>query len=152
MDKIDEQLIAILAENARISLKDLSQQVNLSSPSTSERLRRLEERSIIRSYTLDLDQRAFGYSLQALVRVKPLAGMLHITEKMIQETPECVECDKVTGDDCFISRIYIHSMAQLDTIIDRWSERAEIQTSIVKSSPVMRRLPPLVPSVKGIKI
>ncbi|CNI62967.1 Lrp/AsnC family transcriptional regulator [Yersinia mollaretii] len=151
MDKIDEQLIAILAENARISLKDLSQQVNLSSPSTSERLRRFEERNIIRSYTLDLDQRAFGYSLQAIVRVKPLVGMLHIVQQMIQETPECVECDKVTGDDCFISRLHIQSMEQLDTITDHWSEHAEIQTSIVKSSPIMRRLPPLTLLVRGCK-
>ncbi|CFQ30439.1 MULTISPECIES: Lrp/AsnC family transcriptional regulator [Yersinia] len=151
MDKIDEQLIAILAENARISLKDLSQQVNLSSPSTSERLRRFEERNIIRSYTLDLDQRAFGYNLQAIVRVKPLVGMLHIVQQMIQETPECVECDKVTGDDCFISRLHIQSMEQLDIITDRWSEHAEIQTSIVKSSPIMRRLPPLAQLVRGCK-
>ncbi|CNH71895.1 transcription regulator AsnC [Yersinia thracica] len=133
-------------------MKDLSQQVNLSSPSTSERLRRLEERHIIRSYTLDLDQQAFGYNLQAIVRVKPRAGMLRITEEMIQETPECVECDKVTGDDCFISRLYIHSMGQLDTIIDRWSEHAEIQTSIVKSSPIIRRFPPLMQSSKEGKI
>lgn len=152
MDKIDEQLIAILADNARISLKDLSQQVNLSSPSTSERLRRLEERNIIRSYTLDLDQRAFGYGLQAIARVKPLPGMRHITEEMIKETLECVECDKVAGDDCFVSRLYIHSMDQLDIIIDRWSEHAEIQTSIVKSSPILRRLPPLVQITKTNKI
>ncbi|AHM73369.1 Lrp/AsnC family transcriptional regulator [Yersinia hibernica] len=152
MDKIDELLIAILAKNARVSLKDLSQQVSLSSPSTAERLRRLEERNIIRSYTLDLDQQAFGYHLQAIVRVKPLPGSLHIAEEMIQATPECVECDKVTGDDCFVCRLYIHSMDQLDTIIDRWSEHAEIQTSIVKSSPIIRRLPPLVRLPKESKI
>lgn len=144
MDKIDEQLIAILAGNSRISLKDLSQQVNLSSPSTSERLRRLEERHIIRHYTLDLDQRAFGYSLQAIVRVKPVAGMLSIVEHMIQETPECVECDKVTGEDCFLCRLYIRSMEQLDTIVDRWSKQAETHTSMVKTTLITRRLPPLV--------
>lgn len=152
MDKIDEQLIAILTKNARISLKDLSQHVNLSSPSTSERLRRLEDRHVIRSYTLDLDQKAFGYNLQAIIRVKPLAGRMRITQEMIQATLECVECDKVTGDDCFISRLYIHSMEQLDTIIDRWAEYAEIQTSIVKSSPIMRRLPPLAQLSRESKI
>ncbi|EKN3733328.1 Lrp/AsnC family transcriptional regulator, partial [Yersinia enterocolitica] len=53
---------------------------------------------------------------------------------------------------CFISRLYIHSMEQLDTIIDHWSEYAEIQTSIVKSSPIMRRLPPLVRLPRESKI
>ncbi|CNJ57104.1 Lrp/AsnC family transcriptional regulator [Yersinia aldovae] len=151
MDKIDEQLIAILVGNARVSLKELSQQVNLSSPSTSERLRRLEEHSIIRSYTLDLDPQAFGYSLQAIVRVTPLVGMLNKVEKIIQETPECIECDKVTGDDCFICRLYIHSIEQLDIIVDRWAEQAETHTSIVKKSPVTRRLPPLVQPTKSTK-
>lgn len=138
MDKIDEQLIAILVENARTSLKDLSQKVNLSSPSTSERLRRLEEQNIILNYTLGLDQKAFGYNLQAIVRVKPVANMLDAVEKMIKDTPECIECDKITGDDCFLSRLSIRSMGQLDTIVDRWSEQAETYTSIVKTTPITR--------------
>ncbi|AAM85381.1 Lrp/AsnC family transcriptional regulator [Yersinia pestis] len=148
MDKIDEQLIAILVENARTSLKDLSQKVNLSSPSTSERLRRLEEQNIILNYTLGLDQKAFGYNLQAIVRVKPVANMLDAVEKMIKDTPECIECDKITGDDCFLSRLSIRSMGQLDTIVDRWSEQAETYTSIVKTTPITRRFPPLVRPIK----
>ncbi|WP_038835101.1 Lrp/AsnC family transcriptional regulator [Yersinia pseudotuberculosis] len=148
MDKIDEQLIAILIENARTSLKDLSQKVNLSSPSTSERLRRLEEQNIILNYTLGLDQKAFGYNLQAIVRVKPVANMLDAVEKMIKDTPECIECDKITGDDCFLSRLSIRSMGQLDTIVDRWSEQAETYTSIVKTTPITRRFPPLVRPIK----
>ncbi len=148
MDKIDEQLIAILVENARTSLKDLSQKVNLSSPSTSERLRRLEEHNIILNYTLGLDQKAFGYNLQAIVRVKPVANMLDAVEKMIKDTPECIECDKITGDDCFLSRLSIRSMGQLDTIVDRWSEQAETYTSIVKTTPITRRFPPLVRPIK----
>lgn len=148
MDRIDEQLIAILVENARTSLKDLSQKVNLSSPSTSERLRRLEEQNIILNYTLGLDQKAFGYNLQAIVRVKPVANMLDAVEKMIKDTPECIECDKITGDDCFLSRLSIRSMGQLDTIVDRWSEQAETYTSIVKTTPITRRFPPLVRPIK----
>lgn len=53
---------------------------------------------------------------------------------MIKDTPECIECDKITGDDCFLSRLSIRSMGQLDTIVDRWSEQAETYTSIVKTT------------------
>ncbi|HMF66682.1 MAG TPA: Lrp/AsnC family transcriptional regulator [Phyllobacterium sp.] len=143
LDDLDRTIIEILVGDARISLKELSNQVGLSSPSVSERLRRLEEKKVIRSFTVDIDPVTLGYSLTAIVRVRPLPGMLHIVEKLIQETPEITECDKVTGDDCFIGKLQFRTMEQLDMILDRLSERAETNTSIVKSSPVKRRLPPL---------
>ncbi|MEP7455862.1 Lrp/AsnC family transcriptional regulator [Phyllobacterium sp. SB3] len=143
LDELDRTIIEILVDDARISLKELSQRVGLSSPSVSERLRRLEEKKVIRSFTVDVDPQALGYSLTAIVRVRPLPGMLHIVEKLIQETPEITECDKVTGDDCFIGKLQFRTMQQLDSILDRLAEKAETNTAIVKSSPVKRRLPPL---------
>ena len=115
----------------------------LSSPSVADRIRRLEEKGIIRSFTVDIDVEALGYSLQAIVRIRPLPGMLHSVEKLIQETPEFIECDKVTGDDCFITKLCFRSMSQLDTILDRITDKAETNTSIVKAISVKRRLPPL---------
>lgn len=143
IDETDRRILEILADDARILLKDLAQQVQLSSPSVSERLRRLEERGVIRSFTVDIDPRALGYIFQAIVRIRPLPGKLHIVEKLIREIPELVECDKVTGDDCFIARLHLRSMEQLDQILDGVAEQAETSTSVVKAQPVKRRLPPL---------
>ena len=143
LDAIDQTILEALAANARMSLKELAQTAGLSSPSAAERLRRLEERGIVRAFTIDIDPTAIGYSLQAIVRVRPLPGQLHIVERIIQEIPEIIECDKVTGDDCFIVRLVVRSMSELDGILDRVAERAETNTSMIKSSPVKRRLPPL---------
>lgn len=143
LDTIDQRILDALAGNARMSLKELAQAAGLSSPSAAERLRRLEERGVIAAFTIDIDAAAVGYPLQAIIRVRPLPGQLHVVERIIQETPEFVECDKVTGDDCFIARLVVRSMAQLDTILDRVAEKAETSTSMVKASPVKRRLPPL---------
>jgi Lrp/AsnC family leucine-responsive transcriptional regulator len=143
LDAIDQRILDALAGNARMSLKELAQSAGLSSPSAAERLRRLEERGVIAAFTIDIDAAAVGYPLQAIIRVRPLPGQLHVVERIIQETPEFVECDKVTGDDCFIARLVVRSMAQLDTILDRVAEKAETSTSMVKASPVKRRLPPL---------
>jgi Lrp/AsnC family leucine-responsive transcriptional regulator len=99
LDDIDRRLLDILSTNARISLKDLAQEAGLSSPSTADRLRRLEDRGVITGFTVGVNPAALGYALQAVVRVRPMPGMLHIVEKLIQDTPEFVECDKVTGDD-----------------------------------------------------
>jgi Lrp/AsnC family leucine-responsive transcriptional regulator len=143
IDEIDQKIIETLAANARLSIKDLALQVGLSSPSASERLRRLEERGVISSFTLDLDLRAVGYPLQAIVRIKPLPGKLHIVQRLIEEIPEITECDKVTGDDCFIARLHMRSIEQLDEILDRIADKAETSTAIIKAQPVKRRLPPL---------
>ncbi|MBB3323952.1 MULTISPECIES: Lrp/AsnC family transcriptional regulator [Atlantibacter] len=143
IDDIDRQILACLAEDARLSLKVLSGKVGLSSPSTAERLKRLEEKGVIQGYGARINLAALGYSLQALVRVKPLPGMLHKVEKMIQALPECIECDKVTGEDCFVMRLVVRSIDQLDVVLDGLADYAQSNTSIVKSSPVSRRLPPL---------
>ncbi|MCZ3381991.1 MULTISPECIES: Lrp/AsnC family transcriptional regulator [Enterobacteriaceae] len=143
IDDIDRAILASLAEDARQSLKVLSARVGLTSPSTAERVKRLEERGVIEGYGARVNLAALDYRLQALVRVRPMPGMLQKVDKMLQALPECIECDKVTGEDCFVMRLVVRSIEQLDTLLDGIAEYAQCNTSIVKSSPVKRRLPPL---------
>ena len=143
IDEIDRQIVGCLAEDARMSLKVLSGRVGLTSPSTAERVKRLEERGVIQGYCAHVNLAALGYTLQALVRVRPMPGMLHKVDKMIQAIPECIECDKVTGEDCFVMRLVVRSIEQLDELLDGLAEYAQSNTAIVKSSPVKRRLPPI---------
>ncbi|TJV22303.1 MAG: Lrp/AsnC family transcriptional regulator, partial [Mesorhizobium sp.] len=97
LDDLDRRLLESLIKDSRTSLKELAQQVGLSSPSVAERLRRLEDRGVIRAFTVEIDPQALGYTLQAIVRIRPLPGKLHIVQKLIEEIPEFGECDKVTG-------------------------------------------------------
>lgn len=142
-DEIDRRILEILVVDARVSLKELASRVKLSSPSTSERLRRLEERGAIRAFTVDVDPRALGYELQAIVRIRPMPGKLAAVQKLLTDIREFSECDKVTGDDCFIGRLHLRSIEHLDQILDRIADKAETSTAIVKSQPVKRRLPPM---------
>jgi Lrp/AsnC family transcriptional regulator, leucine-responsive regulatory protein len=143
LDEIDQALIALLADNARLSTAELARSVGLSAPSVAERLRRLEEDGVVRAYTVELDPKALGYTLTAIVRVRPLPGQLHTVERLLVESPEVVECDKVTGEDCFVARYLLRSIEELDPILERIAQRAQTSTSIVKASPVKRRLPPV---------
>lgn len=143
LDDVDEKLINALSENARISMRDLARLVGMSAPSVAERVRRLEDIGVIRAFTVDLNPKALGYSLQAIVRIKPLPGQLHRVERAIQDLKECIECDKVTGEDCFVARLCVRDIGGLDDLLDTLSPHAETNTSIVKASPVLRRLPPL---------
>ncbi len=134
LDEIDRAILTCLTQDARVSLKVLSARVGLTSPSTAERVKRLEERGVIQGYGARVNLAALGYSLQALVRVRPLPGLLQKVDKYIQAMPECIESDKVTGEDCFVMRLVVRDIAQLDTLLDGLAEYAQCNTSVVKSS------------------
>jgi Lrp/AsnC family leucine-responsive transcriptional regulator len=142
LDELDRNIVQVLAEDSRISVKELAQRVGLSAPSASERVKRLSERGVIRAFTIEVDPGRIGYPLQAIVRIRPLPGKLHVVEKLIQELPQVSECDKVTGEDCFVARLHVGSMEQLDQILDRIVDKAETNTAIVKAQPVRRRMLP----------
>ncbi len=142
LDPVDKKIIEVLLHDARISMKDLASKVKLSAPSVSERVERLQERGVIRRFTIEVDPASLGNDLQAPVRIKPLPGKLQVVQKLIEDTPEFSECSKVTGNDCFIARLHVFTISQLDQILDRMSRSAELNTSIVKAQPIRNRLPP----------
>jgi Lrp/AsnC family transcriptional regulator, leucine-responsive regulatory protein len=143
LDEIDRKLVALLDDNARLPVSDLARSVGLSAPSVSDRLRRLEQNGIIRAYTLDIDPRALGYQISALVRIRPLPGKLHLVEKLIQDTPQFIACDKITGDDPFLARLVVRSIEEMDDVLEGLSDHAVTSTAVIKSVSVKPRLPPL---------
>jgi Lrp/AsnC family leucine-responsive transcriptional regulator len=143
LDAVDRRLIRLLAANARVTVADLARQVGMSSPSVADRLRRLEDAGVIRRYTVEVDAAALGYALEAIVRVRPLPGQLRRVEQLLADIPEFIECDKVTGDDCFVARVVLRTIGHLDEILERVTEYAETNTAIIKAATLRRRLPPL---------
>ncbi|EAQ46143.1 MAG: AsnC family transcriptional regulator [Roseobacter sp. MedPE-SWde] len=145
LDQTDCAIIEILDFEGRASLADIGKQVGLSGPAVGERLRRLRDTGYIRGFGTRLDLRELGYTIQALVRIKPRSGQLHMVERMIEEQPQFMSCDRVTGDDCYVARLALSDVAELDDILLPFHDRAETHTSIVKSSIFESRLPPLDP-------
>lgn len=141
LDETDRQLLRLLETDARTPIKTLAEKVGLSAPAAAERLRKLQERGVIHAFTVQAEPRALGYSMQAMVRIKPLPGQVKAVEKLLQAIPELSECDKVTGDDCYIARLHLRSIEHLDFILEAISQKAETHSAIVKSQPVKRRLP-----------
>ena len=141
LDEKDRLIISLLSDNARMPVSDMARHVGLSGPSTSERIRRLENNGIISRFTLEIDLAALGYPLQAIVRIKPRPGNMHIVEEMIMNEPGFLDCDKVTGDDCFVTRLALRSIGDLDPVLLPFHEKAETNTAIIKSSPFRARIP-----------
>jgi len=143
LDPTNRRLLAELEANPRLPMAELGRRVGMSSPAVTERVRRLEEAGVIRGYRLDVDPAALGLPLTAYVRVRPNPGRLVAVAELARSIPEIVEGHRVTGDDCFIFKVHFPAMGQLDRILDRFLVHRTTTTSLVQSSPVPLRTPPL---------
>lgn len=143
IDATDAVLLRALSENGRAPIKELAAQVGLSPPSTAERVRRLEEAGVIEGYTIRVNPSVAGLPLAVLVRLRPMPGELSRVVKLIDETPEIAECDRVTGDDCFVAKAYVATISDLERLIDRFHPYASSNTAIIQTPPVTPRIPVL---------
>lgn len=115
----------------------------MSNPAVKERLLRLEESGVLAGYRLELNPKELGYSVTAFVRVRPLPGHLNRVAELAQTIPEVTECHRVTGEDCFILKVFLKEISSLDRVLDKFLAHGQTTTSIVQSSPVPPRSLPL---------
>ena len=144
IDAVDRQIIGELIADGRISLTELGRRVSLSPPAVAERVRRLEQAGVITGYRAEIDPRALGYGLTAIVRVKPAVRQLTKVAELAADIPQIEECLRITGEDCFYMKLHLGSIEELPTVLDRFLLYGETTTSIVNATPVPRRDPPAV--------
>src|SRR5215467_1092673 len=142
-DATNLELLRLLENNPRASISDLARRVGMSNPAVKERIIRLEESGIVAGYRLDLNAKDLGYEVMAFVRVRPLPGHLHKIAELAQAIPEITECHRITGEDCFILKVYLKEISSLDRVLDKFLAHGQTTTSIVQSSPVPPRGLPL---------
>jgi Lrp/AsnC family leucine-responsive transcriptional regulator len=143
IDTVNIRILEELQQDPRVTMSELGRRVGMSSPAVTERVRRLEEAGVIRGYCLDLNPTALGLPIVAYVRIRPNPGQLPRIAELTQQIPEVVECHRVTGEDCFILKVYIPAIDQLDRLLDSFLLYGSTTTSIIQSSPVPLRPPPL---------
>lgn len=140
LDRIDAKILRELCTDARIPRAELSRRVGLSAPSVADRVRRLEDIGIITGYGARIDPARLGYGLTIVIRARPLPGQMKNMIEAIQETPQIVACDRVSGEDCFVARAHVRDVAEMEAVIDRIVPFGATNSSIVQSSPVEQRL------------
>ena len=139
VDATNRRLLAELQDDARLSVAELGRRVGLSAPAVAERLQRLEAGGVITGYRATVCPRALGYSLTAVIRVRPAPGQLQNVAALARRTEEVVACDRTTGDDCYVMKAHVRDVGHLEELIDRFVALGQTTTSIVQSSPVTGR-------------
>jgi Lrp/AsnC family transcriptional regulator, leucine-responsive regulatory protein len=143
LDAVNIRLLDELRQEPRLTMSELGRRVGMSAPAVTERVRRMEEANIILGYRLDINPVPLGLPISAFIRIRPNPGQLPKVAQVAQDIPEVVECHRITGEDCFILKVHIPAMDQLDRILDTLLMYGTTTTSIIQSSPVPPRVPPL---------
>jgi Lrp/AsnC family leucine-responsive transcriptional regulator len=143
LDPVNLRVLDELVSDGRIAMAELGRRVGLSAPAVAERVQRLERAGVIAGYRAELDPRALGFPVSAVVRIRPAPGQLQRIPEVARGTPEVAECHRITGDDCYLLRLHLRSIDDLEDVLDRFTPHGLTTTSIVHSTPVPRRGPPL---------
>ncbi len=139
LDDANLRLLAELQADGRLSFAELGRRVGLSPPAVAERVARLEETGVITGYRAEVDPRALGLTLGAVVRIRPAPRELHKVAELAQRTPEVVECHRITGEDCYFMKAWVRDVDHLEEVIDQFAVYGQTTTSIMQKSPVKGR-------------
>lgn len=140
LDQTDWQILTALQHNARQPFAVLGQQVGLSGPAVTERVRKLEAAGIISRYTIAMDLTALGASIQGFVQLTTSPQAYPQVHRLVSETPEFLECHHLTGSASFLIRLATCSLPQLEELIQALSVYGQTQTSLVLSTPVSAKI------------
>ena len=104
IDAIDKAILNILQQDGRTSNADIARQINLAPSAVLERIRKLEERRVIRGYSADIDPKALDYGLTSIIAVRTSECGEGVGE-ILASVPEVQEVHEVAGDDCFYIKV-----------------------------------------------
>ncbi|MEE6132301.1 Lrp/AsnC family transcriptional regulator [Priestia sp. GS2] len=118
IDHVDIKIIDELSKDARLSMRELSKRVNLSSPSVTERVRRLENEGIIEGYTLKVNREKMGLTIQCLIEITLKHAEYDRFKSAIQNCANAVFCYRIAGKACYIIKLTALSMKEIEEFID----------------------------------
>ncbi len=103
INAIDEKILNIIQQDARISNAEIARQVGLAPSAVLERIKKLEERGVIRGYAAEIDAAQIGFGLTAFVFVK--TNFCGVVGSLMAKLPEVLEVHDIAGDDCYLLKV-----------------------------------------------
>lgn len=146
IDNFDQKILQLLQQDARISHAEVGRQVHLSQPAVSERIKRLEAAGVIRGYRADINPKALGYQITAMIRISTQQGRPYA--EFVARCPEIIDCYTVTGEDGAVMRVLATDVEHLQRVINELNAFGSTSTAIVLTTHVAGK-PISVPSALG---
>jgi Lrp/AsnC family leucine-responsive transcriptional regulator len=141
MDMLDHKILEILDADARRSYAEMARELGISQPTVADRIRRLEEKGIMRGAMLRIDHARLGFSVSAFVRLRSKSAHKLRLIEIARAMPQVIEMHSVTGEDCLIARVCARSVEELAEILQRLTSMAESSTSVVLETHIPLRNP-----------
>lgn len=142
MEDIDREILRLLLADGRMSYTDLGRSTGLSTSAVHQRVRRLEQRGVIKGYTAVVDFEAIGLPLTAFVSVTPLdpAAPDDLPDRL-SHLPEIEACHSVAGSENYILKVRVATPGSLEGLLARLRSVASVstRTTIVLSTPFEAR-------------
>lgn len=143
LDAIDEKIIELLQENARISIKDIAAQVFLSSPAVTARIERLERNGVIRGYQAQVNAEAMGYKIKAFINLDLEPVQKQDFYPFVEQVPNVIACNCVTGEYAILLEVLFSNTTELDSFINQLQQFGKTRTQIVFSTTFEHRVIPV---------
>jgi Lrp/AsnC family leucine-responsive transcriptional regulator len=146
MEEIDRQILRLLSQDGRMSFTDLGRATGLSTSAVHQRVRRLEQRGVIRGYTVVVESEALDLPLTAFVSVTPLdPAQPDDVPDRLSSLAEVEACYSVAGDENYILKVRVATPSALETLLARIRAKANVstRTTIVLSTPYEARPLPI---------
>jgi DNA-binding Lrp family transcriptional regulator len=120
LDRIDQQLLSLLQQNARSSNAELARRVGLSGPGVQKRLRKLEESGVILQHATKLDREALGLDLLCFVQVTLAHHQPEAVQgfrSALQRLPDVLECHHTTGEFDYLLKVVVSNHKELERFL-----------------------------------
>jgi Lrp/AsnC family leucine-responsive transcriptional regulator len=146
LEPIDRAIVRELAAEGRCSFTDLAERVGLSVSAVHQRVRRLEQRGVIRGYAARLDAEAIGLPLTALISLTPIdPAAPDDYPHRLEAIREIESCYSVAGDESYVLLVRVEAPTALEDLLRRIREAAKVstRTTVVLSTPYEGRSPAL---------
>lgn len=138
MEDLDRRIVDLLRADGRMSYTDLGKAMGLSTSAVHQRVRRLEERGVIKGYAAVVDPTALDLPLTAFVSITPLdpAAPDDIPDRL-RDVKEIEACHSVAGDENYILKVRVRTPADLEDLLARIRATANVstRTTVVLSTP-----------------
>jgi Lrp/AsnC family transcriptional regulator, leucine-responsive regulatory protein len=141
IDAMNRRILDLLTDDPRMNISELARAVGMSAPAVRERLTRLEQSGVIRGYRLDIDPAAIGLPVAAWVRLRPGPGQLGKLAELAQQTPQVSECHRISGEDCFLLKVHVETIEDLEPLLDAFLLYGQTTSSFIVATPVAPRQP-----------